>query len=116
MARIGKKKKNRAFIFRYINKKNLITDVLIDRDYHVIDLFGIRDISELDLDLVIYYHIPTKKLPGSYMEIFKLSIPILLISPFNYFIPNKNIKGFLKSPFNIKDFYIEVDRLVNNES
>jgi len=96
--------------------KNLITDILLDKDYEVIDLINIKDINSLELDLVIYYHLPTKKLSSSYMKIFKSPTPILLISPFNYFIQHKNIKGFLKSPFNIENFYLEVNKLINGNS
>jgi len=109
-------KKKIGVLSQDIPMKNLITDILLDRNFDVIDLLSVKDIDSLELDLIIYYHLPTKKLSDSHMKIFKTTTPILLISHFNYFIHHKNIKGFLKSPFNIEDFYLEVDRLINENS
>ena len=113
---IDKLKKKIGVLSLDIPMKNLITDILLDKDYEVIDLLNIKDINSLDLDLVIYYHLPTKKLSNNYIKIFNSPTPILLISPFNYFIQHKNIKGFLKSPFNLDDFYLEVNKLINCNS
>ncbi len=94
--------------------RGLISDILRDRGYKVIDVSS-ENMENEEVDLIVYHHLPNKQLSSPLKDILNIHIPVLVISSFNSYPHLKNIKGFLRAPFNIDDFYMEVQNILSQD-